>query len=276
MLRTLFAFVATLALLPSLAWSQDPAAAALEGAWVVSVGDQKDRYMIVRGARVEKNEIRVESTAFGWVDGRGKPAQNWKAEIFGDTIKLSLRTPGGAFLSTTFKTDETTVIGDWVSNTGNKLKVRMTRIDPAELAAMIAAAGAKPERPTKSALTKQSTIVLLYVGADDCPSCNRFASYYGSGERLKEITPELADARFVRVKLYHYRDPVTPSSLPDGLKWLIEPDASGSIPLKKRGTPFFAAVVDKRITSWGHGTAALETIVAPAIKRAVEDRRAAQ
>jgi hypothetical protein len=103
----------------------------------------------------------------------------------------------------------------------------------------------------------------------------RWASYYGNGVRLKEITPELADARFVRVKLSSYRDPVTAGGLPDDLRWLIEGGATGKAPMRKRGTPFFAAVVDKRITAQGHGTAALEALVAPAIKRAVEERRAA-
>jgi hypothetical protein len=281
MRRIFLVFAAALAFLPPMAWSQD-AATALEGAWVVSVGDQpRDRFLIVRGASVDKGEVLVKSAVYGWIDGKGRQVGDWKAEIAGDTIKLSFVTPSDSVVKVAFSAVDTSVSGDMLTKTGRKFDVRMTRLDAEELEAMraaaaTAAAGAKAPPPAaKSGIRKDSTISLVYVGADDCGSCVRWASYYGNGVRLKEITPELADARFVRVKLSSYRDPVTAGRLPDDLKWLIESGAAGKAPMRKRGTPFFAAVVDKRITAQGHGTAALEALVAPAIKRAVEERRAA-
>src|SRR5258706_12141620 len=83
--------IALLLALPQLAQAQDAAAAALEGGWVVSVADQqRDRYLIVKGARTDKNLVVVESAIYGWLDGSGKPiTANWRAEVFGDSIKLN-------------------------------------------------------------------------------------------------------------------------------------------------------------------------------------------
>ena len=276
MLRILLCFSVLLSALAAPARAQD-AAAALEGAWVVSVGEQKDRFLIVRGAKTEKNKVHVESTVFGWVDGRGKPVENWNAEIFGDAINLSFITPGGASLKTTFKADETSVIGDWIARNGKELPFRMTRLDEEELAAMRSAAKeAKAAQPSPGSIRKDSKIALVYVGADDCPRCRVFIARVGNdGKRLSEISPALAEARFVYISQAHFRASVTARDLPPDLAWLIQPAANGKSPLRKRGTPFFAAVVDQRVLAQGHGVAALETLVAPAIKGAVEARRAA-
>jgi hypothetical protein len=278
MIRILAVFSAMLFFCPAQLMAQDVAAAALEGAWVVSVGEQKDRFMIVVGAKTEKNEVRVRSTYFGWIDGKGKPVENWKAEVAGDTIKLSLKTPGGALVNASIKTDETSVLGEWTGGNGKKTPLRMTRIDEQELGEMrAAAAGAKGTSVMGATVTKDSKISLVYVGAQDCPSCRRFIGSVGKdGSGLKEIIPELADARFVYVFLWGFREPVNAGELPADMQWLMQPAANGKLPLRKRGTPFFAAIVDQRVIAQGHGVAALETLVGPAIKHAVEDRRAAK
>jgi len=277
MLRILLSFSVALACLAEPARAQDAAAEALEGAWVVSVGDQKDRFMILGGLKSEQGEIRVGSSVFGWVDGKGKPVENWKASIVGDTIALSFETPGGAQVGAALKAGENSVIGDWTSRNGKKFRFRMTRLDQEELAAMRAAAvSAKSEERKKFGLTKGSMIALLYVGADNCPSCVRFINRVGTdGKNLKDIAPELAEARFVYAHLWEFRDPVTREVLPADMAWLAQPAAGGKMPIRKRGTPFFAAVVDHRVIAQGHGTAALEHLVAPAIKRALEEKRAA-
>lgn len=278
MTRILLAFLAIQGFSAGTALAQDAAAAALEGAWVVSVGDQpRDRFLIVRGASTDKNEVLAKSAVYGWIDGKAIQVGDWKAEIVGDTIKLSFLTPANSLVKVAFSAVDTSVSGDMLTKAGKKYDVRMTRLDAEELAALRAAAAeAKSAAPAKkTGVTKDSKVYLVYVGADDCPPCNRFASYYGNGVRLKEIAPELAEAKFVRAQLRSYKEAVTSTALPDELKWLVAGDASGKLPLRKRGTPFFAAVVDKRVTAQGHGTAALEALVAPAIKRAVEERRAA-
>ncbi len=277
MTRILLTVLALWVMLPGWVRAQDAAAAALEGAWVVSVDDQKDRFMIVRGARTVKNEIQVEATTFGWIDNKGKPVQNWKAEIFGDTINVSFKTPGGALVNATFKADETSVIGDWINNSGKPFRFRMTRLDDEELAAMrAAAANAKTVFAKGPAIGKDSKITLVYVGADNCPSCVRFINYYGKdGKRLPEIAPELAEVRFVYVSLRDFKDPVPAKDLPEDLAWLLQPNAGGKVPMRKRGTPFFVGVVDKRVIAQGHGTAALETLVVPELKGIVQGRRAA-
>lgn len=278
MFRFLLGFLAFLWLIPCTAQAPDPAAEALEGAWVVSVGDQpRDRFLIVKGAKSEKDEVRVASAVYGWIDGKGKHVGGWKAEIFGDSIKLAYVTPADSLVNVTFKSTDTSASGDMVTKAGRKYDVRMTRLDNEELSALrAAAAGTKADQSKRVGLAKTSKISLIYVGADDCPACRRFIASVGNdGKGLKEIAPELAEARFVYVSLGLFAAPVSAGDLPADMAWLIQPAANGKMPLRKRGTPFFAAVVDQRVIAQGHGTAALETLVAPAIKRAVDERRAA-
>ena len=277
--RIVIGFLATLALVSFRAAAEDPAAEAIEGAWVVTVGESpRERFLIVRGAHTDKNLVAVESAVFGMLDGKGKSVTaDWRAEVFGDTIRLSFLTPAASRITTTFKSVDTSVVGEMNTKDGRKLFVRMTRLDAEELAAMRnAAAGFKTARGRKVGVTKDSMISLVYVGAEDCPSCARFIARIGKdGRNLKEISPELSQARFVYVNLWAFRDAVTKDSLPPDMSWLIQPAANGKVPMRKRGTPYFAAVVDRRIVAQGHGVVALETLVAPAIKDALEEKRLA-
>jgi hypothetical protein len=281
MTRILFAFLATLPFLPPLAQAQDPALDALEGAWVVQVGNQtRNRFLIVSGAARQQNLVVPKSAIYGWIDGRGVEVGDWKAEIFGDTIKLSYVTSADSLVNVAFKATETSAIGGMLAKDGKKYDVRMTRLENEELVAMRAAAkeakGAKTEQAKRLGITKNSNISLVYVGADNCPPCKWFTAHYGKdGKGLSEISPELVEARFVYVFQWRFTDPVTNDQLPPDMTWLIQPAANGKMPLRKRGTPFFAAVVDQRVIAQGHGTGALQSLVAPAIKRAVEEKRAA-
>ncbi len=273
-----FAFVLALASLPGPALATDAAAAAIDGAWVVSVGEQpRDRFLIVKGARTDRNLVLVDNAVYGWIDGRGKRVGDWRAEVFGDRIKLSFLTPTDSRIDASFSATDTSASGEMLTKGGRKYDVRMTRLDDEELAAMrAAAAGAAAANAQRPAVAKSSKISLVYVGADDCPSCRRFIGSVGDdGRGLKNIVPELAEAQFVYVHLGMYVAPVSAGDLPADMAWLIQPAAGAKPPLRKRGTPFFAAVVDRKVVAQGHGVAALETLVAPAIKRAVEARRAA-
>jgi len=278
MTRILFSFLAILPFLPPLAQAQDPGAEAIEGAWVVSVGEQtRDRFLIVKGAKTEKNEVRVASAVYGWIDGKGAQVGSWKAEIFGDTIKLSYVTSADSLVTVAFKATDTSASGDMVTKAGKKYDVRMTRLDAEELAALrAAAADAKGSQAKRLDVTKSSQISLVYVGADNCPGCRVFIGHYGKdGKRLNEIAPELAEARFVYVFQWRFQEPVLTEQLPADMTWLIRPAANGKMPMRKRGTPYFAAVIDQRVIAQGHGIGALQTLVVPAIKRAVEEKRAA-
>lgn len=272
----------SLAALSSNAAGNDPAIEALEGAWVVQVGEQtRDRFLIVSDVKREQNRVMLGLATYGWIDSKDKPVRDWHAEIFGDSIHLSFYTPADSLITVSFKMEETSVSGEFASKAGKKSDVRMTRIADDELAMLRSAASERRKGSIAAAdgkkvrVTKDSRIYLVYVGAEDCPPCRAFSGRYGDGKRLKEIAPELAEASFVKAELWSFRDPLTPGALPDELKWLAERTASGKLPLRKRGTPFFAAVVDKQVLVQGHGTTALETLVAPEIKRAVELRRAA-
>ncbi len=270
-------FLVSLLLPTANAMAQDLAAEALEGAWVVSVGEStRDRFLVIDGARTERGEVRVRSARYGWLDGKPTPVTNWKAEIAGDTIRLSFVTPASSLIAAEVKTTDTSVSGDFTSKTGKKYFVRMTRLDAEEFAALREAALSKAAPREQLAVSKATPISLVYVGADDCPGCQRFIGHVGKdGRRLDDYAAGLTEARFVYVRQWSYRDPVAAADLPEDLKWLAQPGANGRIPLRKRGTPYFAAVVGPRVVAQGHGTSALQSLVAPAIRNALDQRRAA-
>ena len=278
-IRLVLAMVCAMGFAVGAAHAQDSiAAAAVEGAWIVSVGEEtRERFLIVRGATVDRNEITVKRAVYGWLDSKGAVVRDWRAEIFGDTINVSFLTPADSRVQVSFAAAETTVSGQIEYKSGKKHVVRMTRIDEAELAALRASLGVAQAAPRKLGLTKDSRIALMYVGAFDCPSCRMFVAKYGHDNKLlKEVMPELTEARYVFIQLATYKGKLTAGSLPEELRWLMQPAADGKSPLRKRGVPFFAAVVDQRVLAQGHGVVGLEKIVAPAIKRAVEERRAMQ
>lgn len=268
--------LAAFAAVPLSANASDAAAAALEGAWVVMVGDQpRDRFLVVTGARAERNEVLVERTAYGFMDGKARPVDAWRAEIAGDSVRLSFTTSAESRISVTLKSTEESVLGEMLTKAGKRLAVRMTRLAEGELEALRAAAkGAAAEK--RAPVPKTAMLYLLYVGADDCLGCQRFVGQYGGdGSRLTQLAPELAEARFTKVNLVSFRSGITAGDLPDELKWTMQRDATGKVPLRRRGAPFFAAIADQRILAQGHGLTSLETIVAPALKQAVEQKRAA-
>lgn len=280
MLKFLFASLAVAGtFMPQHGLAGDLAAAAVEGAWVVSVGAQpRDRFLIVKGARTERDEVRVSTAVYGWIDGKGQEVGHWKAQVFGDTIKLSFMTPADSKVTVEFKSTETSASGDFLSKAGKKHDVRMTRLDDEEFAAMRSAtASTKAQQSkTKYGATKNSQISLVYVGADNCPACAGYrALMENDGKGLKKSMPDVAQARIVHVQMGYYKAAVPESALPDDLKWLLQPNGAGKLPMRKRGTPFFVAVVDRRVIAQGHGGAALESLVAPAIKAATAERAAA-
>lgn len=252
----------------------DPAAETLEGAWLVNVGnDTRERFLVLSGVRGERGSLTVEKGLYGWIDGKGRPVRDWQASVAGDVVAVRYVTPADSLVQVKVKAGDPLVTGTMVTKAGKEHEVRMTRLADEELAALRAAA-----RGEKRALsvTRDAKIWLVYVGAEDCVPCRRFEARAGSdGSGLKTLAPELSEARFVKASLRSYRDVLTPGALPAELAWLAEPGAAGKPPIRKRGTPFFAAVVDHGVLAQGHGVTALETLVVPEIQLAVQARRAA-
>ena len=186
--------------------------------------------------------------------------------------------------------DDTTVSGRIVYTNGRDLELRMTRLPAEELAALREQArldraeqqGAKTAKAAKTAKTTKaavphagpnSKIHLVYIGSADCPSCRGYeAEYFGRKDLMASVVPDFAKISYVKSSLstYRARDPV--GRVPPELAWLAERGANGKYPLARRGVPFFALIVDDKIWAQGHGTTALENLVAPEIRRAVTER----
>lgn len=273
MLRILLVF---LAFLPASATAQDAAVEALDGAWIVQVGNEpRDRFLIVSGAKRERNLVTPESATYGWIDSRGTAVREWKAEIAGDSIRLSFITPADSIVNVEFKADETTVSGSIVYKSGKKHVLRMTRIADDELKAVRAArAAAKKPAARVAKVGKDEKIYLVYVSSYDCPSCAWVKGAYLDGDRrkLRELIPELDKVVFVDAVLGTYKMKLNPDIFPDELKWLGTPNDKGRYVLTRRGVPFFAAVAGNRILGQGHGVTGLEALVAPALRQAVASR----
>lgn len=281
MFRIPLVFAALFALFPVPGVAQDPAAEALDGAWIVQVGEQtRDRFLIVEGSTRQQNRVVPASAKYGWIEGKGVPVRDWLAEVFGDSIRLSFVSGADSLVNVSFKVDETTVAGELRAKSGKTYPVRMTRIDGDELAAL-RAASATAKNTAQGAvpkLAKETKIYLVYVNSYDCPSCSWFRGIYLGNERkkLREMIPELDAIAFVDALLGTYKATLSPGVFPDELKWLGTANAKGGFPLKRRGVPFFAGVVGKRVVAQGHGVTGLETLVIPELRRAVAARSSTQ
>jgi hypothetical protein len=252
----------------------DPAAEALEGTWLVNVSDQpRERFLIVSGARSDRNRVHVATAMYGWIDAKGKEVDDWNAQVAGDTIRLSFVTPGNSLVKVEFKADDPTVSGTLVTKAGNSYELRMTRLPAQEVAALRAAAAASKKLAHKKALADRTgKLRLLYVGAGDCGACRYYERTYIRGGRMKELFPAFYEIEYVPIDIGSYRNKtwLKESNLPDDLKWLVDKKAPA---LRQYGTPFFAALTGESILAQGHGENALWNLVAPALTKAVEARR---
>lgn len=268
--------------MPHAAISADATSEALEGAWVVSVGDERrERFLIVSGARTDQGKVTVKSTSYNWIDGRDSPVKDWNCEVFGDELRLRFVTGAGSLITVAFRADETTAGGTFLRKDGAVRELRMTRIPPEELAELRAsakmAATAAKAPPAQNHAAPGSKMYLVYVGANDCPSCRGYeVEYFGRKELMAKVIPDFAKIEYINSNIGSYKNRERVGPVPDALKWLAGNDRSGKPLLKRRGVPFFALVVDDKIWAQGHGTTALETLLAPEIKRAVAEKYAAR
>jgi hypothetical protein len=255
----------------------DPAAEALDGAWLVNVTDQpRERLLVVSGAKSDLRRIHVASAVYGWIDARGREVDAWQAEIAGDTIRLSFVTSADSVVKVTFKADDPTVAGTLLSKAGKTYDVRMTRLPAEEIAALRAAAVvARNPAVQKAAADRNAKLRLLYVGAVDCPGCAYYNHAYIRSGKLKKIFPALSQVEYVDVTLAQFRQRLTASDLPNDLRWVLAQDAAGNVPLRKRGVPFYAAIAGESIIAQGHGETGLVNLVVPALGAALEARRGA-
>jgi hypothetical protein len=127
-------------------------------------------------------------------------------------------------------------------------------------------------------VTRDSQILLLYVGASDCPSCQGYeAEYFGRKNLMAEKFPEFSNLVYEKVRLGSYKATSNLSAaLRPELASLASKGANAAAPqLRCHGTPFFALVLDNKVVAQGHGTSALEMLVIPAAREILERRRTA-
>ncbi|WP_119157393.1 hypothetical protein [Caldimonas tepidiphila] len=254
---------------------QDAAAEALEGAWLISVGgDARDRFLIVSGVQRDGGRLWPGATRYGFLGGAGKTVSGWNAEIGGDMLRLKFVTPADAVMEVQFQAGDTLVEGSLRTKTGKILPVRWTRIADEELEELRAGPRELARQAAMSRIRPDSKIWLVYVGATDCPYCRGYeAEFFGRKQMMEQTIPDFPSIGYVKASLGGYRGTVTPGLLPPELRWLAGRGADGKPLLRKRGTPFFAAVVDDRVVAQGHGIVALESSVGPAINEALARRQ---
>lgn len=270
----------------STAWAADAVSEALDGAWLVAVAnDPRDRILLIKGARAEQGKLQAESVLYGWLDSGTPPVKEWSGEVAGDTITLRFVSTADTVVTFSFRGDETSADGKFVPKAGKERDVRVTRIPAEEVAELRAAArtAARAAKDAKTAAAQQphananSRITLLYVGASDCEFCRYYeVEYFGRKELMAKVVPDFSKINYVKSNIgsYKSRDKVGP--VPDDLKWLAGNASSGRPVLTKRSVPFFALVVDDKVWTQGHGTRALDSLLAPEIRRAVEEKSASR
>nr|WP_315597280.1 hypothetical protein [uncultured Cupriavidus sp.] len=118
-----------------------------------------------------------------------------------------------------------------------------------------------------------SRLTLLYLGQVNCPSCRGYeAEYFGRMDKMMKSFPEFGEVDYLKLSMGAGRGAVFAWQLPEHLKWLADDGPGGKRILRNRGTPYFAAIVDREVWAQGPSVAALEGEVIPALRRAVLEK----
>jgi hypothetical protein len=256
-------------------------------------GQERERILQIRGARADAGTVRVDEAVYGWLDANMARVKGWTGTITGDKLLLTFITPASSTIEVTLTAGETSLSGTFQAIGKAARMVRFTKLDPAEIADLRAAAkaarlagantGKNPAAPSPEQrvvategeyhAAKTSRIVLLYVGSYDCPGCRGYeAEYFGHMDKMATSFPELKAIRYEKVKLGSFRAPIRAGDLPEDLKWAMAPQSDGKPLLHTRGYPFFAGFVDDHLWAQGHGISGLETLVLPQLRRAVAEK----
>jgi len=120
-------------------------------------------------------------------------------------------------------------LGTMLTAKGRNLPLRMTRLALSELAELKdgAAAGKRMDAIRFKADTR---IVLIYVGAGDCPSCRRYELEYfhPRNGKMKDVLPEFDAIEYVKGHLASFRTGRIDSVLPSDLAPLARPGPDGA------------------------------------------------
>ncbi|SDD02335.1 hypothetical protein SAMN05216345_105255 [Cupriavidus sp. YR651] len=277
-------------------FAADQVGEALDGYWLVSVeGQERERLLLITGARSDAGAIRVDDAVYGWLDAGMAPVKGWTGKVDGNQLLLNFITPASSAIQVTLNAGETSLSGTFQATGKPARMVRFTKLDPAEIADLRAAAKAarlarsspsqKPSSPAANDqvvatggeyhASRSSRIVFLYVGSFDCPGCRGYeAEYFGRMDKMASTFPEFKAITYEKVKLGSFRAPIRADDLPESLRWAMAPQADGKPLLHTRGYPFFAAFVDDHLWAQGHGVSGLETLVLPQLRRAMAEKSA--
>jgi hypothetical protein len=248
----------------------------MEGAWIVAVeGDAEDRFLILSGVKLRNDQLEVESATYGFLDKKGRPLHGWSAVVNGDVIEIQFRTPADSVISGNFSDGDTAIMGRLKTTRGKDLAVRMTKIPSSELAEL-REVNRTQSRLVSLRLARDSKILLLYVGASDCPSCRGYeVEYFGRKNLMAERFPEFSEVIYEKAQLGSYRASGNLSAaLRPELASLAIKGANGeAAQLRCHGTPFFALILNNKVVVQGHGTGALEKLVIPTARELVARRQ---
>ncbi|MCX7276301.1 MAG: hypothetical protein NTZ15_03095 [Burkholderiales bacterium] len=249
----------------------------IEGAWLVSVeGDPRDRFLSLAGVQRQGDSLEVASTAYGYLDGTAKPVRQWQARVVGDSIHIQFLTPGDSIITAVLDANGAAILGQFENSKGKQRPVRLTKLPSSELAELRQAG--KASKKLTASIRSDSRIVLLYVGASDCPSCSGYqAEYFGRKNLMAVQLPEFPQITYLQARLGSYRAaPMVANVLPPELAPLARSGPQGQAPqIRCHGTPYFALIVDEQLIAQAHGISGLETLLIPQVKQAVAMRRSA-
>jgi hypothetical protein len=106
-------------------------------------------------------------------------------------------------------------------------------------------------------------IVVLYLGAPDCPYCRHWES---QSRPALLASPEAKAIRYVEVHGETLRQPIEARHYPPEYRWVY--DQVGP----SRGVPRFLLAIDGRVTLSAFGTGGYSRVFLPALKEAVAKR----
>lgn len=116
-------------------------------------------------------------------------------------------------------------------------------------------------------------IELVYVGADDCPQCHAWeAAHLGRRGKL-ESSAEWKHLRFTMVKLATFKAAFRVEDAPERLRPVFHAMMADGVRIQ--GVPSFVLLVNDALRAHALGSAAFDTLIDPALRAAVREKRAA-
>lgn len=215
--------------LPRTAHASGELADRLLGTWLVTVGnDPKTRTLDVRSVDVRTDGTSTIDAYYGYT-AKKLDRVDITARIQSGTLSIEFLSPAKSHIRAA-STAERRMLGTFTSTKGKEHPIAFVPADADELV------------KSRNVVTRKSTIMLIYIGAENCGFCKRWEAGYGANTRAEFLESlEGKTVAFREIQTNNFMDTGDLRFWPDDLTWIRDRTYVLS------GTPRYVIVLDGRV-----------------------------